>query len=268
MAVLPGSSGDVPESGNDPSLGGVKWMEDVTEQGVKDRAYDQVFPSMRGAKESLLGNLLGGFFGVISGIFTGALSVIPSWFPDQAAQFAQQVRDGQRDLNDRTDLLSPLLDYGSVSCPPGANHARFGTGRMPFNYQIGPAQGVTLTNNMIRLDDKGLWDLRAMVTVSWTGAPFGQDCQVWLRVLTPDGGLHSVYSEQGYFMSTLKSTTMSLLSSVVIPEAGYYADVYVIAPGDRGWWTGPAWTRLTAQHISREVSFGTGGETSTPPSNG
>ena len=55
MAVLPGSSGEVPESGNDPSLGGIKWMEDVTEQGVKDRAYSQVFPSMQGAKNSQIG---------------------------------------------------------------------------------------------------------------------------------------------------------------------------------------------------------------------
>ena len=266
MAVLPGSSGDVPESGNDPSLGGVKWMEDVTEQGVKDRAYDQVFPSMRGAKESLLGNLLGGFFGVMTGIFTGALSVIPSWFPAGAHQFAQQIRDGQRDLNDRTDLLSPLLDYCSVSSNPGSGEHRVSNNRFPFTYQIGPTRGVTnMGDGRLRLDDKGLWDLRAMVTASWMSLIGDSQMQVFLRVIKPDGGLHSVYSEQGYYMKTTNNVTMTVVSSVVIPEPGYFVDVYIIGPGDRGYWAGPKWNRLTVQHISREVENGTGAEGSADP---
>ena len=264
MAVLPGSSGDMPEGGNDPSLGGVKWMEDVTEGSVRQNAYNQVFPSMQGAKESLLGNLLGGFFGVMTGIFTGAVSIIPSWFPSGAHQFAQQIRDGQRDLNDRTDLLSPLLDYCSVSSDPGSGEHRVSNNRFPFNYQIGPSQGVTIMGDgRIRLDDKGLWDLRAMITASWKVT--NDQIQVFLRVLKPDGGLHSVYSEQGYYMKTSNNVTMTLVSSVVVPEPGYFVDMYIIGPGDRGYWVGPKWNRLTVQHISREVENGTGSEGSAEP---
>ena len=117
MAVLPGSSGDVPESGNDPSLGGVKWMEDVTEQGVKDRTYSNVMGPFGSAKSSLFGNLLGGFFQGLLDVFNGLNPA--NWLPRPAIDFAEYVRDGQEDLNNRTDLLSPLLDYGSWCCRPG-----------------------------------------------------------------------------------------------------------------------------------------------------
>ena len=268
MAVIPGSSNPVPDGGNTSDLGGVSWMQDVTEGSVRQNAYNQVFPSMQGAKESLLGNLLGGFFSVLTGIFTGALSAIPSWFPSGAQQFAQQVRDGQRDLNDRTDLLSPLLDYCSVSSDPGSGEHRVSKNRFPFTYQIGPLRGVTnMGDGRLRLDDKGLWDLRAMVTASWMGLLGDAQMQVFLRVLKPDGGLHSVYSEQGYYMKTTNNVTMTLVSSVVIPEPGYFVDVYIIGPGDRGYWVGPKWNRLTVQHISRDVENGTGGEGSATPTN-
>lgn len=175
-----------------------------------------------------------------------------------------EVRDGQADLVGKTELLSPLLDYCSASTPPGKSDAMQGTGRMPFTYQIGPNQGAAPVDGMIRLDDKGLWDLRAMVTASWITA--GGEIRAYLRVLKPDG--KTIFSEQGHYCYTLRSQTLTLISSAVIPEPGYYVDVWVTAAGARGWWTGPQWTRLTAQHISREVVEGTGGEESSDGGDG
>ena len=172
-----------------------------------------------------------------------------------------EVRDGQDELTHRADLLSPLLDYCSVSTPPGSGDALKGTGRVPFSYQIGPRRGATPVDGMIRLDDKGLWDLRAMVTASWVAV--GGETRVYLRVIQPDG--QTVFSEQGYYTSTLSSHSATVVSSVVVPEPGYYVDVWVTASAGRGWWTGPQWTRLTAQHISRSVEGGTGGEDSSEP---
>src|SRR5699024_8107353 len=116
----------------------------------------------------------------------------------------EEVRDGQDELTHRADLLSPLLDYCSVSTPPGADNALVGTGRMPFTYQIGPRRGATLDGGRIRLDDKGLWDLRAMVTASWVAG--SGEIRAYLRVLRPDG---TIFSEQGHFASTLSSQTLT-----------------------------------------------------------
>src|SRR5699024_7237609 len=146
------------------------------------------------------------------------------------------------------------LDYCSVSTPPGSGDALKGTGRVPFSYQIGPSRGATPVDGMIRLDDKGLWDLRAMVTTSWVAV--GGEIRAYLRVLKPDG--ETIFSEQWYHSDTLRSQTLTLVSSVVVPEPGYYVDVWAVAAPTRGWWTGPQWTRLSAQHISRSVEGGTG----------
>ena len=171
-----------------------------------------------------------------------------------------QISDGQLELSDRLELLSPLLDYCSVSTPPGSGDARKGTGRMPFDYQIGPKRSVSLVGGALRLEEPGLWDLRAMVTASWVAV--GGDLRAYLRVLRPDG---TIFSEQGCFASTLSSQTLTLVSSVVVPAPGYYVDVWVTSAGIRGWWTGPQWTRLTAQRISSGGSGGTGGEESATP---
>ena len=246
--------------------GGVKTLQTYTEDSVMSAVSGGVRNSWGVAKGNFITDFIGGLFQGMTDVLNGINPA--NWIPDPAKKYAQTIRDGQRDLNDQTDLLSPLLDYGSWSCDPGAGEAKRGKGRMPFTYQLGPSRGMTdMGDGRIRLDEKGLWDLRAVTTVSWYANPLNQDTSWYLRVIKPDGGINSVYSEQGCFMSTLRSTTMSLTSSVVIPEAGYFVDVYVITPHDRAWWTGPKWTRLSIQHISRDVSFGTGSEESTPPSN-
>lgn len=262
MAVIPGGSHPVPDgakqSGADLAL-----IQNLTDADVRNQIKSQALLPWQSAHGSFFTNIIGGIGTAIWNGVNGFVNTIGSW----AGIFHQagtQIRDGQRDLNDRTDLLSPLLDYCSVSSDPGSGEHRVSNNRFPFNYQIGPSQGVTIMGDgRIRLDDKGLWDLRAMITASWKVS--NDQIQVFLRVLKPDGGLHSVYSEQGYYMKTSNNVTMTLVSSVVVPEPGYFVDMYIIGPGDRGYWVGPKWNRLTVQHISRSVTNGTGSEGSAEP---
>lgn len=264
MAVIPGGSHPVPDgakqNGTDLAL-----VQNLTEDDVRNNIKGQALLPWQSAHGSFFTNIIGGIGTAIWNGVNGIANTIGSWvgiFHDAGTQ----IHDGQRDLNDRADLLSPLLDYCSVSSDPGSGEHHVSDNRFPFTYQIGPVRGVTnMGDGRLRLNDKGLWDLRAMVTSSWMSIIGNSQMQVFLRVLKPDGGLHSVYSEQGYFMKTTNNVTMTLVSSVVVPEPGYYVDVYIIGPGDRGYWVGPAWNRLTVQHISRDVENGTGGEGSADP---
>lgn len=245
--------------------GEIKTLQSMTEADVREtianpskRAWlearedaDKMFGEMGSA---FLRGLRPGSGGAIGGPITRRIKAL--------FDAGTEVRDQQSDLNHRADLLSPLLDYCSVSTPPGSDDALKGTGRIPFSYQIGPRRGATPVDGCIRLDDKGLWDLRAMVTTSWVVG--GGEARAYLRVLKPDG--RTIFSEQGHFTSTLSAQTLTLMSSVVVPEPGYLVDVWVVAAGTRGWWTGPQWTRLSAQHISRSVEGGTGGEESSDSS--
>ena len=247
--------------------GEIKTLQSMTEEDVRETISNpskRAWLEARGDADKMFGELGSAFVrglklgggGAIDGPVTRRIKAL--------FDAGVEVRDGQDELTHRADLLSPLLDYCSVSTPPGSGDALKGTGRMPFTYQIGPSQGVTLDGGRIRLEDQGLWDLRAMMTASWITV--GSEIRAYLRVLEPDG--ETIFSEQGYHSDTRRSQTMTLVSSVVVPEPGYYVDVWAVAAPTRGWWTGPQWTRLTAQHISRSVEGGTGGEESSEGGDG
>lgn len=194
----------------------------------------------------------------LSDAFNGVANSFGSW-ASGIFGFGQSVKDGQEDLASRSDLLSPLLDYCSVSIPPGSGDIKRANNRYPFTYQIGPSRGVTnMGDGRLRLDDKGLWDIRVAVTMSWHAIT--PEASIYARVLNPSGDLHDVFSEQGFFMKTNNSQTMQVNTSVCVPAPGYFVDCYVICDGGRGTWIGPKWSRLTVQHISRKVENGTGGE--------
>ena len=193
--------------------------------------------------------LASGFNNLIAGIgnaLRGIFDVDGLFAPIGRA--AAEIRDGQLDLNNRVDLLSPLQDYGSVYMP-GGRELR-GAITIPFTEQIGPMQGCERFNEGIRLLGKGLWDIRAQVTWSWV--LLLTDAVTWeVRVYRPDG---SIFSRQTAYTTAANSVTGTIVSSVVVPEAGYYVQVQItnIAIG-RGIIGGPAWTRLTVQHISHSV---------------
>lgn len=258
MSVYPDDSQPVPQGAHTPSS--VKALQSVTESSARAEIRSQALVPWQEGRNNFFTNIIGGigkaFQDGLSGLTGGLGGVFGT-----IVGAGKEVRDGQDELTHRADLLSPLLDYCSVSTPPGSGDALQGTGLVPFTYQIGPRRGATPVGRRIRLDDRGLWDLRAMVTTSWIVA--GGEARAYLRVLKPDG--KTIFSEQGHFTSTLSSQTLTLVSSVVVPEPGYLVDVWVTAAPTRGWWTGPQWTRLSAQHISRSVEGGTGSEESAPP---
>lgn len=207
---------------------------------------------------SMLGGGISAPFADAAGVFNEFVSGIASAL-GLLGDDMQWVKDGQEALNGRTDLLDPLLDYGSCSMPSGEPAS--GTGFLPFNRQIGPSRNITFVNNGMTLEAKGLWDLRLHATASWIKVLTSQ-LEVRLNVYRPDG---STYSQQIARARNDESHTITIVSSVVVPEPGYYVKAYVqTAAGTRSWLGGPAWSRMTAQHISYETegSFFTGSEAS------
>lgn len=236
MAVLPGSSGQVPESGNDPSLGGVKWMENVTEQGVKNRAYDQVFPSMQGAKNSLFGNFIGGIFSGFLSIFQGGSG--PSWLPSTVSTAAEHIRDGMTDLAGRTDLLEGVrgfcMAYQSLNVNAQWNLGT-NTREMPFNAQYGPSKGAEISGNGIRLNEAGAWRIDAMVRAQGTSFTGSDGALMDLIVYKPNGSVHLRRRYDAWPGTGVESIYGG--SPIVVDTPGYYIRVETWT-GRWRWWTG------------------------------
>lgn len=260
MGVIPGGSNPVPEGGQ--SAADMAALQLVTEDSVRSQVSGKALAPWASAHGSFFGTIIGGIGSALAAGIAGIGNTVGSWAASffESGTAVKQVRDGQADLNDRTDLLGSLLDYGAVSTQPGGGDAMKGTGRIPFSYQIGAKKGVRIADNCIILDDIGVWDLRGQITASWTANVFNPELKVWLRVLRPDG---SIYSQQAHYASTTNSITIPIVTCVMVKEPGYKVDMWAQADGSRGWWRGPEWTRLIVQHITRDISEGgTGGETS------
>lgn len=273
MAVIPGGSHPVPDgakqSGSDLAL-----IQNLTDADVRNQIKSQALLPWQSAHGSFFTNIIGGIGKALWDGINGVVNSIGSWagsFFNAGVEIKDQ-KDFQTNLNDRTDLLSPLLDYCSVYAPPGVNgHARFGTGIMPFTEQIGPAQNVAIASpGRLVLGDKGLWDIRAQVVPSWTGLTNPSDIRLGIRVLYPAPN-DQVFSQQTMIEKTTNVTSFTVVSSVVVPDPGYMVEVYVEQmDSNRGILGGPKWSRLTVQHISRDVENNTGAESSTdnPSQNG
>lgn len=276
MAVLPGSSGQVPESGNDPSLGGVKWMQDVTEQGVKDRAYNQVFPSMQGAKNSLFGSFIGGIFGGFLNIFRGGSGA--SWLPSSVSETAIEIRDGQIDLKDRADLLEGVRGYAAayqtknvytgytqevIPGFPWWTSNRVAQRMLPFGGQVGPSKGATVDTNGIRFDEPGLWLVFLMcrrhgggTPAATTSAKDSTDSQVFMNIMTPNGDVYSPkeINLSNFSISTIGDTrvgidaanpiTVTASIPVVVPEPGMTVAISVKDTRARWWMGGTRYSML------------------------
>lgn len=209
--------------------------------------FPSPFTSIREGAEASANALIGGIADAIRG--------------DGGARFApirQAWVDGQLALNNRLDLLSPLLDYGSVY---SEGESWLGRRIMKFDQQIGPMRGCEIVEMGvdgvvgagIRLLDKGVWDIRCQLTVSWVTAVNQQNVNVSIVVHNPDG---SWFHETAYRMpGTTDTSTISFMSSVVVPGEGYMVSVQVtsISPV-REILGGAGNTRLTVQHISRSIT--------------
>lgn len=232
---------------------GTRFGQDLSEAKIRSLLSGRVVNPF----ERFTTGLLGGIADALRGVFNprGAFADV--------GRAAKEIRDGQLDLNERTDLLSPLLDYGSCFAPDD-NTRLHGSGYINFSRQIGPTRGCRVEGDRLVLEDKGLWDIRAHVTLDAVISIAKNYAAVVVMVFRPDG---SQYSEQSAAIGENQTFSTTIVSSVVVPGPGYYVRVYVsqTATG-RGILAGPGWSRLTAQHISRDTNVGgTGSERSTQP---
>lgn len=229
----------------------VQSLQSTTEESAKAAMRAPVDAAWGQARGSVFGNLLGFVVGGIADALRGIFT--PGGLFSPVGDAMQEFRDGQEDLTDRTDLLSPLLDYGSAFIDP--DNRVHGTGYAVFSRQLGPMRGcelITDSQGGIRLLDKGLWDIRVHLTADGivqisSNAPFRYE----LRVFTPSGVL---FSRQIFHANDMDPLTGTVVSSVVVDEPGYRVRVYVLKMASRrGVLGGPAWSRLAVQHIARDV---------------
>ena len=242
MAIDPSKS--VPDD-----AASVSSLQSMTEESAKAAMRAPVDQAWGNARGSLVGNILGGIANALAGVFDIGSIFAP------IGQVMETYRDGQETLNDRTDLLSPLLDYGSVCMPAGMRFA--GRGALPYSQQIGPMRGVSIAYDNsnygagLSLGDKGLWDIRLQVTASWVRI-LDAKFEVVLDVYPPDSWYP--FSQQRAILTSEHEQTVTIVSSVVVPEPGYNVIPSVISnAGSRRVLGGPGWSRLTAQHIARDV---------------
>lgn len=227
-------------------------------QVPKDPGNDNILDRLGGEAGGLgkaigdgLNNIVKGIGNALRGIFD------PNGVFAPIGAAAQEIRDGQLDLQHRIDLIPKILDYGSVFIPKSGKFS--GSGTLSFTEQLGPMRGVEQSGKGMKLLAAGLWDIRMSYTTSWILTNVAAEVVVTLRVKRPDG---SVYSEQKSRIQDPDTTTQTLISSVVVPDPGYTVEAHVSQSATRGMLGGPAWSRLTVQRIDDRTvgNWSTGAE--------
>lgn len=241
----------IPEGGY--SASGLAALQGMNEEAIKRRLRapaDNLFNQVKG-------NFVGKFADGIADVLAGVRSILGF---ERLERVGQQFRDGQLALNERTELLSTLLDYASAYM--GGRSGWDTTGTMPFRHQVGPSRGTRVEAGGIRLLDKGLWDIRAQLTAEAVLIVSGK--MEWRVVVKDTQG--RVYSSQRATVTSSSQLTQTIVSSVVVPEPGYLVQVEMMTLGiGRTILGGPEWNRLVVQHISRDLEALTGAEESQSP---
>ena len=158
--------------------------------------------------------------------------------------------------NERADLLDPIMDFGQSYMPTGMNFK--GTGKLPFRNQRGPARGVRIENDGIRLLGQGAWQISCCIRPSWILAISGTIVDVAVRCYSPDGTL---YTYQKFTTATEGTHNLELSADFVVPEPNYFVSVHVTkAPSSRQFYGGWAITRFAAKRWSSQfINPPTGG---------
>lgn len=175
---------------------------------------------------------------------------------DKRAGKAQSTADEAVSKADELgQLLDPIMDFAQSYMPTGLGFS--GTGRLPFRAQRGPAKGVRVENNGMRLLGAGAWQITCEVRASWIAIQ-GYDITYRIYCYDPQGNLYT-YQE---FVDVTSSSTHSVAfgADFVVPEPGYFVAVvvYDIAPG-RKHLGGYATTRLVAKRWSSQFINPPGG---------
>ena len=158
--------------------------------------------------------------------------------------------------NERADLLDPIMDFGQSYMPTGLRFT--GTGKLPFRKQRGPARGVRIENDGIRLLGEGAWQISCTVFSSWVLAISGVGVMVEIRCYTPTGTL---YSYQKHRTGTDSNHSIDFSADFVVPGPNYFISVHVTqAASSREFPGGWAITRLAAKRWSSQfINPPTGG---------
>ena len=158
--------------------------------------------------------------------------------------------------NERADLLDPIMDFGQSYMPTGLNFT--GTGKLPFRNQRGPARGVRIENDGIRLLGKGAWQVSCCVRPSWILAISGTLVRVEIRCYRPNGTL---YTYQEFTTGTIENHSLELSADFVVPDPNYFVSAHVTrAASGRQFFGGYAVTRLAAKRWSSQfINPPTGG---------
>ena len=158
--------------------------------------------------------------------------------------------------NERADLLDPIMDFGQSYMPTGFNFK--GTGKLPFRNQRGPARGVRIENDGLRLLGKGAWQISCCVRPSWVTPLSGTLVRVEIRCYSPNGTL---YTYQEFTTGTIENHSLELSADFVVPAPNYFVSAHVTrSASGRQFFGGYAVTRLAAKRWSSEfVNPPTGG---------
>ena len=150
--------------------------------------------------------------------------------------------------NERADLLDPIMDFGQSYMPAGLNFT--GTGKLPFRNQRGPARGVVIENDGIRLLGKGAWQIACCVQPSWILAISGTIIKVEIRCYKPDGTL---YTYQRFTTGSENHHSLEFSADFVVPEPNYFVSAHVTrAASARQFFGGWAITRFAAKRWSSQ----------------
>ena len=150
--------------------------------------------------------------------------------------------------NERADLLDPIMDFGQSYMPAGLNFK--GTGKLPFRNQRGPARGVRIENDGIRLLGKGAWQIACCVQPSWILAISGTIIKVEIRCYKPDGTL---YTYQRFTTGSENHHSLEFSADFVVPEPNYFVSAHVTrAASARQFFGGWAITRFAAKRWSSQ----------------
>ena len=158
--------------------------------------------------------------------------------------------------NERADLLDPIMDFGQSYMPAGLNFR--GTGKLPFRRQRGPARGVRIENDGLRLLGKGAWQITSDIRPSWIVSIGQSYVYAEIRCYAPDG---SLYTYQKFRTSLEWEHTLTLGADFVVPDSNYFVSIHVTdAASNRQFYGGWAITRFAAKRWSSEfVNPPTGG---------
>ena len=148
------------------------------------------------------------------------------------------------------------MDFGQSYMPAGLNFR--GTGKLPFRRQRGPARGVRIENDGLRLLGKGAWQITSDIRPSWIISVGQTYVHAEIRCYAPDG---SLYTYQKFRTSLEWEHTLTLGADFVVPDSNYFVSIHVTdAASNRQFYGGWAVTRLAAKRWSSEfVNPPTGG---------